>query len=400
MTMSGQSPGEMMQTSAPRLRRTRLGPARQRRWPILAPVLIVIVVAVAWSWLWYEAAAIADRTLAGWVEREAAAGRLYSCATESITGFPLGIQAHCSNAAAAIRNSQPPYALQAAAVNFSAAVYRPTRLLGEVVGPVSVAELGQPPSLSADWKRAQLTVSGVPPNPDTLSIVLDAPRVDRISTAGATGAPGTPLLAATRVDLRGRIVGGSPGDHPVIELTVRVAEGSAPTFHPALAQPLGIELDMVVRGFKDLAPKPWAERFREMQAAGGGIEVKAMRLTRTDAVVLGAGSLTVNANGKLDGLMRVAIAGLERVVPLLGIDRMIAGGVDQLAGSSGTLDRLVPGLGNVIRDTANANVVDNLNKMGEQTSIDNRAAVVLPLRFVDGAVYLGMLRIGELPPLF
>jgi hypothetical protein len=392
--MSGQSPGEMMQTSAPRLRRARLGPARPTRWPVIAPILIVIAVAVAWSWLWYEAAAITDRTLAGWVDREAAAGRVYSCATESITGFPFGIAAHCSNAAAAIKNSHPPYALQAAAVNFAAAVYRPTRLLGDVVGPVSIAPLGQPPTLSADWQRAQLTVSGVPPNPDTLSIVLDTPHVDSVGTSGA------PLLAATRVDLRGRIAGGSPADHPVIELTLRLAAATAATFHPALAQPLGIELEAVVRGFKDLAPKPWAERFREMQAAGGGVEVKAVRLTRTDAVVVGAGSLTINANGKVDGLVRVAIAGLEQVVPLLGIDRMIAGGVDHLAGGSGTLDRLVPGLGNVIRDTANANVVDNLNKMGEQTSIDNRPAVVLPLRFVDGAVYLGLLRIGELPPLF
>ena len=38
--------------------------------------------------------------------------------------------------------------------------------------------------------------------------------------------------------------------------------------------------------------------------------------------------------------------------------------------------------------------------MGQPTSIDNQPAIVLPLRFVDGAIYLGMLRIGEVPALF
>jgi len=60
----------------------------------------------------------------------------------------------------------------------------------------------------------------------------------------------------------------------------------------------------------------------------------------------------------------------------------------------------VPGLGATIRQTANATVIENLKKMGEPTTVDNRPATLLPLRFVNGAVYLGMLRIGEVPALF
>jgi hypothetical protein len=61
---------------------------------------------------------------------------------------------------------------------------------------------------------------------------------------------------------------------------------------------------------------------------------------------------------------------------------------------------LVPGLSETIRTTTTATLIDNLKKMGEPTSIDNQPAVVLPLRFADGAIYLGMLRIGEAPALF
>ena len=79
--------------------------------------------------------------------------------------------------------------------------------------------------------------------------------------------------------------------------------------------------------------------------------------------------------GKLNGVVRVAIVGIEQIVPLLGIDRMIGQGIDQLSGRSGTLDRLVPGLSATIRETANASVIENLKKMGEPTTIDNRPAI-------------------------
>jgi len=38
--------------------------------------------------------------------------------------------------------------------------------------------------------------------------------------------------------------------------------------------------------------------------------------------------------------------------------------------------------------------------MGEPSSIDNQPAIILPLRFSDGSIYLGMLRVGEAPTLF
>jgi hypothetical protein len=392
--MPGQSPLSMMQPPEQRARRPFPAQARRRRrWPILAPVAAVIVFAILWTGLWYYSASKADQTLAGWVEREAAAGRVYACGSQSIGGFPLGIHARCGDASAEIKNSEPPYAVAAKGIDFVAEVYDPTRLIGDVAGPLTVASLGQSPSLTADWTRARIIVSGIPPNPDRVSIELGAPHVERVGG-------GETIFKAKSVDLRGRIAAGSPQDHPVIEMTLRLVGGAAPMLHALLVPPTEAEFDAVVRGFKDLAPKPWADRFREMQAAGGGVEIKSLRITQADSIVVGSGMLTVGANGKLNGLVRVAIVGIERIVPRLGIDRLIGQGLDQLSGSNGGLDRLVPGLSEVIRDTANASVIDNLKKMGQPSSIDNQPAIVLPLRFSDGAIYLGMLRIGEAPSLF
>ncbi len=72
-----------------------------------------------------------------------------------------------------------------------------------------------------------------------------------------------------------------------------------------------------------------------------------------------APDMTVNGHGKLDGAINVAIAGIENIVPLLGIDQLIGQGIDRLTGGNGppeqglnALDRLVPGLSGVVRQSA------------------------------------------------
>ena len=304
--MQGQSPLNMMRPAERRFGKSPAGPVRRRWWPILAPITLVIVLAVAWVWLWYYASAVADRTLAGWVEREAAAGKIYSCGSQSIGGFPFRIEAKCIDAAAQVGSGQPLYAVKARAISFTAEVWHPTRLVGEVSGPMTVADSNQAPGWSADWGRARLTVTGLPPDPDAVSIQLDRAHVDRAGVSIST------IFGVKTAELRGRVIGGSPHNHPVIEMTVHLVGATAPTLHPILAEPIEGEIDVVLRGLEDLSPKPWAVRWRELQnARDGGIEIKSLRLAKTNVVVVGAGKLSLNAQGKLDGLINVAIAGIE-----------------------------------------------------------------------------------------
>jgi hypothetical protein len=399
--MPGESPLNMMQRQRPR-RYPTAAPPRRRLWPVVLPVCVVIALAAVWCGLWYYAAGIADRTMSGWMAREAAAGRVYTCGSQTISGFPFRIEADCTTVGAAINSTQPPFAVSAKDVSVAAQVYRPTLLVGEVSSPVTVAEPGQPPSFVANWSRARGSVSGLPPEPDSVSVTLDHPHVDRM-----VGANGTTIFTADSAEFHGRLVGGSATSNPVIDALLTFAAATTPTLHPLLAEPAQGEVEAVFRGFKDLTPKPWPQRFREMQASGGNIEITRLRLERSDAIIVGAGTLTVNANGKLNGLIRVGIAGLENIVPKLGIDRLIGRGLDKLNGGSGqaqqglsALDRLMPGLGGVVRDNAAATVIDSLNKMGQPTEIDKKPAIVLPLNFSDGFVSLGMVPLGEVPALF
>src|SRR3984957_13963374 len=399
--MPGESPLNMMQRQRPR-RHPGAARPRRRRGPVVLPVCVVIVLAAVWCGLWYYAAGIADRAMTGWIAREATAGRVYSCGSQTISGFPFRIEADCNTVGAAISSTQPPFAVSAKDVSVAAQVYRPTTLVGEISSPVTVAEPGQPPRFVANWSRARGSVSGLPPQPDSVSGVLDRPHIDQVSAGNSTT-----LFAADHAEFQGRLVGGSAANNPVIDALLTFAAATTPTLHPLLADPVQGEVDVVFRGFKDLTPRPWPQRFREMQASGGNIEITRLRLERPDAIIVGAGTLTVNANGKLNGLIRIGIAGLENIVPKLGIDRLIGRSLDKLNGGSGqaqqglnALDRLLPGLGSVVRDSATASVIDSLNKMGQPTEIDKKPAIVLPLNFSDGFVSLGMVPLGEVPALF
>lgn len=394
----------MMRADRPRMARGGGGrgaaTSRRRLRTVAAVFALIVVLAAGWCGLWYYAATVANRTLAGWVAREAAAGRIYTCGSQGISGFPFRIEARCSEVAAALNSTTPPFVVAAKEIAFTAQVYHPTVLVGEVIAPLTVAAPGKPADFVVTWSQARISVSGLPPDPDAVSIRIEQPHLNRGATVPA-------LFAADDADLQARIVGGTAEDHPVIDAVLHFDSATAPSVHPLFGEPLQGNIEVVLRGFKDLSPKPLADRFREMQGSGGNIEIKSLRIERADAAVVGSGTLTVNGNGRLDGVVQVDVYGLENIVPQLGIDRLIGQSLDRLTGSSGqnaqglsALDRLMPGLSGVVQQSANASIVDDLKKMGQQTEIDQKPAIALPLRFSNGSVYLGIIRIGEVPALF
>jgi hypothetical protein len=403
--MAAGSPLSVMQQDRQRVRRRGNGSAgsRRRGRTFLTVAFLIVVLAAGWCGLWYYAASVTNSTLAGWVEREAVAGRVYNCGSEGISGFPFRIQVQCSEASAALKTIQPPFLVGANDVSFTAQVYHPTLLVGEVTSPVTVQAPGESsPSFVATWSLGRLSVSGFPPNPDSVSVEINDLHLDH-----GTGPSAVTWFAADNAALNLRIIAGAANNDPVIDTVLHFTSAVAPTLHRVTADPLQGDIDIVIRGLKDLSPKPLPQRFREMQANGGNIEIKAMRLERTDAVIVGAGTVTVNEHGRLDGTVNVAIAGIENVVPLLGIDQLIDQGIGRMTGSNGqagqglaALDRLMPGLGGAVRQGATASIIDNLKKMGQPTEIDKKPATVLPLRISDGTVYLAMFRIGSIPPLF
>jgi hypothetical protein len=399
--MPGQSPMSMMRTAPRPLRKRAVPPRRRRLWLFILPVVLVVI-GLGWTWLWSYASDIAGEAEAGWIAREAALGRVYACGSQGIGGFPFSIVSRCDQAAAQFKSNNPPFDVRATGVTFSAQVFRPTLLNGEITGPVTLADPGQQPVFVANFSDARLSLLGLPPDPEAITVTLRRPRLDRVAGPGSGM-----IFQADAVDFAGRIISGSARLNPVIEATGHFTGATAPSFHPLLGEPLQGDVDFVMRGFADFSPKPWPTLFREMAASGGGIEIKALRIERPDAIIVGTGKLSVNAEGKLNGVVEVGVVGIDNIIPLLGIDQLIGQGIDRLTGGNGSanqglnaLDRLMPGLGGVVRQNASASAIESIKKMGKPVEIDKQPGIALPVRVEDSVIYLGVIPLGVVPPLF
>jgi hypothetical protein len=367
---------------------------RRRRWPLVLGALALAMAGLVGA-TWYYGAAIAQRTIEGWRAREAQAGRHYRCGSHSVGGFPLGVEVRCAKAGIEIASSVPPLALQANGVLVSARLFQPTLLTADFEGPLTVSEPGQPAVASASWRRAHSEIHGLPISPQSAVITVDEPSVERLPG-------GANLFRADRLVLMGRMLSGTVQDRPVIEIALKLNSAAAPEWHPATATPLDADATAVLRGLANFAPKPWPMRMRELQAAGGRIDITHARVQQGDTIAVAHGALGLSPAGRLDGELTLTVANLDRLVAALGLDRMLAqrSAPTQMEGALGALDRLVPGLGRLARQNAGPAIVAGINLMGKPAELEGKRAVMLPLRFSDGAASLGPFLVGYVPALF
>jgi len=347
-----------------------------------------------WTWLWQYAADRAQAAIDGWRAREAKAGRIYNCGSQSIGGYPFRIEVECLPASAEFRREQPPLEIRTNRVLVAAQVYQPNLLISEISGPLTIADLGRTPMIIADWKLGQSSVRGTPSSPERVSLVFDEPVVKLVN-----GDAQRSLLRAEHIELHGRIVEGSAANNPVIQIALRMVRASAPAFHPAATPPVDADVTAVMRGLGDFSPKPWSERFRELQKRGGRIDITEARVQQGDTVAIGSGSLSIDPNGQLSGELDVTVAGLDSFLRTIGAPQMVqrSQNMDKLAG---VLDRLSPGLGDVAREQAGANLSAGIGMLGRPAELEGRQAVTLPLRLKDGTTYLGPIPLGPTPALF
>ncbi len=394
-----------------------LAPRRRPLWRLFFMPVLVLVAAVAWSGFWFYAASEVDVKADAWRAQEAKSGRVYDCAQRTVAGFPFRLEVRCDGASVSLSSQTaeqaatqaPPITARLGEILVVAQIYDPKLLIAEFTAPATISDRGGQPSMTVNWSKARSSVVGLPAIPQRASIVFDDPAIDRINASMQT-----PLARARHVELHGRLAEGSALDHPVIETVLKIEGGSVQGLHPLLAEPFDADVRTMLSGLQDFSPKPWPQRFREIQAAGGHVEIVQSRIAQGDLVAVAAGTLGLTANGRLDGELQMTVAGIEKVIPALGIEKMLDEGVPQstldrvapgvktqdVNNLLGALDRAIPGLGKVVKQNANVGVAAGINALGKEAVLEGRKARAFPLRFVDGTVFLGPLKVAQIPPLF
>ncbi|MGX9390701.1 DUF2125 domain-containing protein [Nitrobacteraceae bacterium UC4446_H13] len=390
-------------------------PRRRPLWPVFVMPALVVIAAIGWSAFWFYAASQVDHEVDVWRAREAKAGRVYDCAKRSVAGFPFRLEVTCEDASVTLVSqtangtADAPVTARLGKILVIGQIYTPGLLIAEFTAPATLAARGEQPAMQVNWTTARSSIAGLPGIPQRVALVFDAPAVDRLNSGVAV-----PLARAAHAELHTQLAASTTPDHPVIDVAVDLTQASVQDIHPALAQPFDALIGARLTGLKDFSSRPWPVRFREIQAAGGKIMIERARIQQGNMIATAAGSLGLTPSGNLDGELQMTVAGFEQVIPLLGIEKVLEEGVpqatlDRLAPGVkaqdvnsllGSLDRMIPGLGKVVRQNAGAGLAAVVNSLGSAAELEGKPARSFPLRFVDGAVLLGPVKVGQVPPLF
>jgi hypothetical protein len=276
-----------------------LAPRRRPLWRLFIMPVLLLIAAAAWSAFWFYAASQVDVKADAWRAQEAKSGRVYDCAGRSVAGFPFRLEVRCDGASVSLTVADRGAGRHAGAGHGQA-----RRNPGGRAGLRSETADRGIHRAGDDFRSRRLALDAGElehgPRERGGTAGGSAARLDRVRRPAIdriNGSVQTPLARAKHIELHGRLAEGSPLDHPVIETVLQIEGGSVQEVHPLLAQPFDADVRTMLSGLKDLAPKPWPQRFREIQAAGGHVEIVQSRIAQGDLVAVAAGTLGLTAAG-------------------------------------------------------------------------------------------------------
>ncbi len=364
--------------------------SRPRRWPLFLVLGLVVAFALAWTGFWFYAAAQAKTEISSWRERERQAGRRQDCASVSVGGYPFRIEMRCAAANFELQGT-PTLRLDLPSVLAVVQVYDPRLLISEFTGPLNVSQQDGRNEYVLDWNVGRASVRGrLPSRVEQVSLAFDA-----LSIRDSGNVDADPTFKAKHFELHGRQALGSRAADPAIETVLELKSATAEKVHPIAARPINADVASVVHGFDDFSAMPLAKRLKKWQARNGEVEITRARVEQDNVIAEGAGTLRLTREGRLDGNLNVTVVGIEDVLRMFNLERLLSQG--EVGAALNALDQLLPGLGGIARQGAAPGLAAALGKRAE---LDGKPATALPIRFVDGTVFLGPFQVGVVPPLF
>lgn len=345
-------------------------PRRKRRflrWLVALPFTLLVLVLAGWSVGWATLAGRLEAEVDTFLEREAEAGRIYTCASRSVGGFPFRLEIECLEPTARIGEGLGAVTLRAERLLSVAQIYDWELAIAEIQGPGRIEGAGMNDSLVADWRLGQASYRGSEEAMERTALVFDDLLLD-VAPAGTA----TPRAEATRIDRLGVHLRPTPdaaeGRSFDIALNADGIDGGAPG-ESGSSVALDARAERLPQGWSDLS-----DFMRLWHEADGQLRINGFSVDWGEVAARIEGALALHEAGWPIGDVTADIAGLDALTAAVP-EEMAPGDLSALVNSA-------------------------LGLVGERAEIEGRDATRLRLSFAGGQIRLGPFALVELPRLF
>lgn len=283
--------------------------SRVNRLALVLPLALVALLAAAWSGFWVHMRGRVEAGLDGWIGREAAAGRRWSCAERAISGFPFRLEVRCAELVLSRPADASAPGLAFGRLLGVAQIYEPGLLVAEVGGPLALTwSDGRKAALS--WAQAQMSLRHALGRPERGSFVAEAPVL-----AVSGFALGEGEMRAQRFELHARGNSGRPAAEQPIDLALSLRQLVAAGLDRTLGtkEPADIALEATLTqafGFAGGVTPATADAWR---AAGGALEFQRIAFRKGKAEYEGSGRFALDELHRPIWRIEGAQAGFERI---------------------------------------------------------------------------------------
>ncbi|MCJ2038324.1 DUF2125 domain-containing protein [Methylobacterium sp. J-059] len=293
---SGQAPAEPA-AIPPKAPRSRRG--------LFLPYILLLTLVLLWSAGWVYLRGRAATEMDGWVAREAAAGRTWTCADRSITGYPFRIELRCASVSLARADGR----FRLGPLTAVTQVYQPRHVLMLAEGPFHVEQgdlVGD-----ATWTMLEGSFHGASDGFVRASLVVDGPSV---TVAGA--APDPIAVSARHLELHARPTPGRFDSDGAVDLSLRLSQALAPMADALIgnADPADLTLDATVNRAAMLGTGTVARELERWRQADGSLDVAGLSLAKGARRLQAKGNLGIDQDHRVEGQLDLRAAGVEALV--------------------------------------------------------------------------------------
>lgn len=276
-----------------------------RRIGLFLPFILLGLLVVVWSVAWFWIRGRATDEMDAWLVREAAAGRNWTCADRSVTGYPFRLELRCGSLAFSRADSRFTLGPLTALVQ----VYQPRHGLLQVSGPFHV-EQG---TLSADatWQTLEASFHGASDGFTRASLVVNGAK----GTIRGTG-PEPIDVASDRLEAHARPTPARFATDGAVDLSLRLTKATVPAIDPLLGNtdPLDLALDATIDRAAGLRTGEVAGELEEWRKAGGRLDIALLSLAKGDRRLQASGKIALDDEHRPAGDLDLRAAGLEAVI--------------------------------------------------------------------------------------